>query len=230
MNTTYKLAGALVGLSMAHFSMAEPYLGKLSEYLSVPSSVDAQIQTIEYTPEIRSLTDKLTENLEKNSEWFEQYSSQLAPGKRIPYHPNMGLTEAQYQQLLGGEEQTRLTPTGGARLSFTWRDDDVLKIQGLPDEAPFDTLLYEGVSDSLITSFGTLSNSVSAKGKLGGESSLAWEGRLWATERKDDKGQLSIVYVLGDLDEGDRGVLIHEIKGVVNNVVVEHHYMLMWNR
>lgn len=202
----------------------------MGQYISVPSAVDAQIQTIEYSPEIRSLTDKLTENLEKNSEWFEQYSSQLTPGERIPYHPNMGLTEAQYQTLLGGEQQKRLMPTGGTRLAFSWRDDDVLKITGLPDEAPFDTLLYEGVSDSLITSFGTMTRSVPAKGKLGDDASLAWNGRVWATERKDDKGQLSIVYVLGDLDQSNRGVLIHEIKGIVNDVVVEHHYMVMWNR
>ncbi len=230
LKTSIKFAGILAGLCVAHFAAAEPYIGKLGEYVSAPSSIDAQIQKIEFTPEIRQLTDKLTENLQKNADWFDQYSSQLGPGERIPYHPNMGLTESQYQQLLGGEEQKRLTPSGGTRLSFTWRDDDVLKISGLPDEAPFDTLLYESVSDSLITSFGTMTNSVLAKGKLADDNTLGWEGRLWATERKDDKGQLSIVYVIGDLDDGNRGVLIHEIKGVVNDAVVEHHYMLMWNR
>lgn len=230
LNTSVKLAGVLVGLCVSQLAAAEPYLGKLSEYVNAPLAVDAQIQKIEFTPEIRSLTDKLTENLQKNSDWFKQYSSQLTPGERIPYHPNMGLTEPQYQQLLGGEERKRLTPTGGTRLSFDWRADDVLTISGLPDEAPFDSLLYEGVSDSLITSFGTLTGSISAKGELGGDNSTGWEGRLWATERKDDKGQLSIVYVIGELDESNRGVFIHEIKGVVDDVVVEHHYMLMWKR
>jgi len=224
------VAGALGCLCFIQFSAAEPYLGTLSEFVSAPSSVDAQIQKVEFTPEIRSLTAKLSENLEKNAEWFDQYSSNLTPGERVPYHPNMGLTESQYQKLLGGEEQKRLTPTGGTRLSFNFRDDDVLSITGLPDEPPFDSLLYESVSDSLITSFGTMTNSILAKGKLGDDSSLGWEGRLWATERKDDKGKLSIVYVIGDLDDSNRGVLIHEIKGVVNDVVVEHHYMVMWNR
>ncbi len=224
------MAGLLVSLSVVHTAIAEPYLGKLSDYMTVPKSVDAQIQKIDYTPEIRSLTDKLTENLEKNSEWFQQYSSQLAPGERIPYHPNMGLTESQYQQLLGGEEQKRLTPSGGTRLSFEWREDDVLRITGLPDEPPFDSLLYEGVSDSLLTNFGTITGSVAAKGQLADDTSLGWEGRVWSTNRKDAKGQLSIVYVIGDLTETNRGVLIHEIKGVVDDVVVEHHYMVMWNK
>ncbi len=215
---------------MVHAAGAEPYLGKLISYVDAPAAVDAQIQKIEYSPEIRSLTDKLTENLENNAEWFQQYSRQLAPGQRIPYHPNMGLTESQYQQLLGGEEQKRLTPAGGTRLAFSWRDDDVLRISGLPDEPPFDSLLYEGVSDSLITSFGTITKSVSAKGQLGDDTSLGWQGRLWTTERTDDKGKISIVYVIGDLTETNRGVLIHEIKGVVNDVVVEHHYMVMWNK
>ncbi len=230
LNTSIKLAGVLAGLCVTQLAVAEPYLGKLSEFVKAPLAVEAQIQKIEFTPEIRSLTDKLTENLKKNADWFEQYSSQLTPGERIPYHPNMGLTESQYQQLLGGAEQKRLTPTGGTLLSFAWRDDDVLTISGLPDEAPFNSLLYEGVSDSLITSFGTITKSISAKGKLGDDTSLGWEGRLWATERKDGNGKLSIVYVIGDLDESNRGVFIHEIKGVVNDVVVEHHYMLMWNR
>lgn len=223
-------AGLGLGLVLGHGVSAEPYPGTLGKYIEVPSSVDAQIQKIDYTPEIRSLTDKLTENLEKNAEWFEQYSKQLTPGQRIPYHPNMGLTESQYQQLLGGESQKRLTPMGGTRLSFSWRDDDVLRITGLPDEPPFDSLLYEGVSDSLLTNFGTITGSVPARGQMGDDSSLTWEGRLWSTERKDDKGQLSIVYVIGDLAQSERGVLIHEIKGVVNDVVVEHHYMVMWNK
>lgn len=215
---------------MAHTAAADPYLGKLSEFISVPLAVDAQIQKIEYTPEIKSLTDKLAENLENNSEWFQQYSSQLAPGQKIPYHPNMGLTENQYQLLLGSEEQKRLTPTGGTRLAFSWRDDDVVSITGLPEEPPFDSLLYESVSDSLISSFGTMTKSVPARGKLSDDTSLAWSGRLWAKERSDESGKLSILYVIGHLDEGERGVLIHEIKGVVNETVVEHHYMVMWNR
>lgn len=220
----------MAALSLTAGVLADPYLGKLKGYVTAPGAVDAQIQKILYTPEIRTLTDTLSENLAKNAEWFNEYSKSLAPGQRIPYHPNMGLTESQYQQLLGGEDQKRLTPSGGTRLAFSWREDDVLKITGLPDEPPFDSLLYESVSDTLITSFGNLSRSIEAKGQLGDDTSLAWRGRLWSTERKDDKGKVSILYVIGDLTDSNRGVLIHEIKGVVNDEIVEHHYMIMWNK
>lgn len=230
MKTSLTWVAVWASLVTAYTVAAEPYLGTLGPYIEVPTAVDAQIQKIEYPPQIRSLSDKLAENLERNKEWFLQYREQVAPDQRVPYHPNMGLTETQYQELFGAEAQKRLTPYGGTRLSFSWRDDDVLQITGLPDDPPLDSLIYEGVSDSLLTSFGTITGSVPAKGKMGDDTSLAWEGRVWSTQRKDDKGQLSIVYVIGDLTESNHGVLIHEIKGVVNDAVVEHHYMVMWNK
>lgn len=55
------------------------------------------------------LTNKFQESIRDNYEWFIEYSQQaVEPGKPMPYHENLGLTKAEYEELQGFMENIEL--------------------------------------------------------------------------------------------------------------------------
>lgn len=207
---------------------AEPYFGKMGAYVAAPTTVDANIMVLDFTPEIRALADRVQRSMLDNREWLEEYVSKLQPGQAAPYHQNFGVTEPEYQLLLKSSQELSLVPTGSTGVSFGFRDDDTLLISGLPGEPPFDKLIYEPVSDSILSSYGTLTGSEPASGSLGSTGKLAWTGRLWKLERREVNNKVNIGFVIGKLDTGESSILIHEVTGRVNSEPVEYHYMLVW--
>lgn len=226
--TANQIVTLSASLLVCSYALAEPFAGKLSGLIATPASTRAEVRVLGVSAEIREINERINRSTEKNQAWFEDYRSNLTPGNPIPYHQNLGVSEAEFQQLMGDGWSEELVSNGDTTLSFDWREDDVLKISGLPDEAPFDSVLYEPVSDTILTRYGQFKGSAPAEGLVGTDESMAWSGRVWTLKRKGSDGEVTLHFVMGRLKATDQSVLVHEAYGQLNGEPVQNHYVLVW--
>lgn len=208
---------------------ADPYTGKMGEFISAPATVEARIVVLGLDPEVRVLAERVRSNMSKHSEWLQSYVRELQPGQEAPYHQNFGVSEEEYQALLKGVRGLNLVPVGSATLTFEYREDDTVRISGLPGEAPFDQIIYEPVSDSILCSYGTLTKSEQTTGRLSAAAETGWTGRTWTMQRIEDNDNANIGFALGRFDKSGQNLLIHEVKGQVDDQPIDYHYMLVWD-
>jgi len=216
-------------LLVSSYALAEPYAGKLAGLIATPSSTTAEIRVLEMSAEFHELNERLNRSANENKAWFEGYRKNLAPGKPMPYHQNLGISETEFQQLMGNAWPEQVVSMGDTQMSFRWREDEVLHIEGLPDEAPFSALLYEPVSDTIMTQYGQFTGSAPAEGLVGKDESMAWNGRVWTLNRKGNNGEVTLHFVMGRLKATNQSILIHEAYGELDQQPVQNHYVLVWD-
>lgn len=72
----------------------------LKLYLPV-GDVEVEFMMFAMSPRAEEITLKLTASIAKHREWFAQYmAEEVEPGKPMPYHPNFGITELEYKELI----------------------------------------------------------------------------------------------------------------------------------
>jgi hypothetical protein len=86
---------------------------------------------IRQTPRQAALTVKFNNALKKNYEWFVDYTKNIPPGELMPYHPNTGLTEAEYKELIAHLKNVEVVSTGKESILIEQKGDTIVfKSQG----------------------------------------------------------------------------------------------------
>ncbi len=74
--------------------------------------------------------EKLKSSIQKNYEWFLEYSKKIKPGKSLEYHPNFGLSESEYKEFLGMTGGVELLSSGKEKLKIV-KNDSIIQLTGI---------------------------------------------------------------------------------------------------
>ncbi len=88
--------------------------------LLLPShAVSAVIMRMEASPRLQDLLDRFKEAGAQNLQWWMQYLAEYQDlSGALPYHPNMGLSQAEYDEMLEGLDSVQYTQFGQAKVRF----------------------------------------------------------------------------------------------------------------
>lgn len=67
---------------------------------------------VKQSPKQAELMEKVKQGVQKNYDWFVDYSKEHADLKPLPYHVNLGVTEAEYKEMLSGMKEMEQTSSG----------------------------------------------------------------------------------------------------------------------
>lgn len=86
---------------------------------------------VRQSPRQIELTQKFQEAIRENYDWFLEYSSNIEPGKPMPYHENLGLTKEEYSELQGLMDEIELVSSRVIQYNISYSDD---KINLIPND------------------------------------------------------------------------------------------------
>ena len=92
-------ASLLLGVAVALPATAQA-AGPLDPYLPKSGTISGHIVTFSIAPEDQAISRQFRRAVQDNMDWFKKAVTASAPGRPLPYDRRMGVTEAQYQQLL----------------------------------------------------------------------------------------------------------------------------------
>lgn len=125
-------------------------------YVPAPGTYQAQAVVSAPSPELEALTNKITTAVRADPAWFRIYSAEH-PGE-LPYHPNLGLTEAEYRRFLVLTRQIGLREVGRVALTVTRRADGGLALSAAGPGARLNGVVLYPDRNRVDTPFGPLAS------------------------------------------------------------------------
>lgn len=130
---------------------AAPSLQMLLEDASRRQQVTVDVLTIKFSPEAERLSEKLTKAINANPTWWMNYVRANIDQHPLPYHRNLGMSEAEYRRYLAVVEDRYFAVHSTRTLSVHRTGADRFALDG-GEELPWIT----GIAFDLRTAIATI--------------------------------------------------------------------------
>lgn len=204
------------------FHAPSAWAQSLDAYIPASGVVVGNVMEVVASPEVEELTRRVQIAMAENRNWFIAYVAQARPGP-LPYHPNLGLTEAEYDRYLYlmNSGALSLRPAAPVEVTFTREQNGAVTV----------VLDLNGVSLPLVsisadqqyadTSFGRLNrtddvNQVDPNSPTGRWSGPRWENEqttiaaFWTAQfsigRREDFNDIIIYYTATSLRPAEQRI------------------------
>lgn len=148
-------------------------------WLPAPGTHQARAMAIAVPPEAEALAGRMTAAIQANFEWYRNYARQHPEGE-LPWHPNLGISEAEYRRFQALAGQISLRETGRVTLNVTRRPDGGLALATSAPAAPLNGIVIYPERDRIETPYGRLGNGAAAGNPQGTPPTGPWQGVRWS--------------------------------------------------
>ena len=170
--------------------------------------------------EIQEYIKLVKEGAKTDPQWYEEYSKNAKPGVPLPFHKNLNLTTAQYQEYLDlwGKREFKVLEKVGVLLEKR-RGKWSFRLSGTG--AMISLLRYEEKEDAFRSTNGVMKridDIDAAEETILGE----WKGVEWRFDEETPLGKTKENLALGKSADGKFGFLVYRLQDITaNNTVLE---------
>lgn len=180
-------------------------------FLPTPGAHPARAMAMSVPPEAEALAARMTTAIRANVAWYRAYAAQHPEGE-LPWHPNLGLSEAEYARFQALTHQIALREIGRVSLNVARRPDGGLALAAAGAAAPLDGIILYPERDQVETPLGRLGNGAPTANREVRSPTGPWQGIRWtnlgsgATRRvalafgRRAQGDMLIFYDYGPTD------------------------------
>lgn len=175
--------------------------------------VRGQIGVVMPPPELEKYIAKVGAAARKNPEWFKEFSGASKPGAPLPYHENLGLTKAEYDDYLALWEKREFKPTADVMLVLRKTFGDTWSLTASGEAGAISTLRYDEEKDVFRSPNGELERLEDIKADstsiLG-----AWSGFEWRFQEETGLGSVKENFALGRMDGKGFGLVVYRAQEI----------------
>ena len=139
----------------------------------------ARAMAITAPPEMEALAGRIRTAMRARPDWFRAYAAQHPQGE-LPWHPNLGVSEAEYRRFLALTHDLVLTEIGRVSLTVTRRPDGGLALAATGPGAPIDGIVVAPGRDRVETPRGALGRRSVVDNREPRSPTGPWRGVQWS--------------------------------------------------
>ena len=185
----------------------------LDAYLPRSGTIQGHVVELFVAPEDQAISKRFQLAVQGNMDWFKHYVTSNKAGEPLPYNPKMGVTEAQYMQLLHMKavlkEKAPITVTvkRGSDGSIGFSSTD-------PAAAPLGGTLFPANGKEADAPFGKLAIYNEIHQKDENAPFGVWNGAEWARVAEPGSDQPSAKLAFGKREPSGEGILYYQVAAV----------------
>lgn len=177
----------LFGTSCGQTPSSEPVNGDFGHDLRLllPQGViEVDIMGFQMPDGYEELVQRFRMAIAENQEWFVEYAKTSKPGQGLDYHPNLGMTEEEWERLGDMTEQMRMgvSHSGVIRVAHT---DSTITLVGAGDTEAFNGLSINLNTKRLSTEFASWDYTKAIKANENQDKTGPWDGYNWKYQEMD---------------------------------------------
>lgn len=147
-------------------------------FLPTPGTHAARAMAMAVPPEAEALARRMTAAIQANFAWYRAYAAQHPQGE-LPWHPNLGISEAEYARFQTLSGQIALREIGRPTLTVTRQPDGGLRLATNGAAAPLDGIILYPDRNQVETPLGRLATAGAAANHQARSPTGPWEGVRW---------------------------------------------------
>jgi hypothetical protein len=180
-----------------------------------PLTVD--IMELVGSPRLIQLVSSFQAAAQKNPDWWLEYVQENSDIEgELPYHPNMGLSEAEYEEMLALSDKMSLGKVGETVLLVEQRPDGRIVLDGGERLPELTGILIDVAQDRVKTPYGMTTTTSTIKASSEQQATGPWNGTNWKLERGNPLGgdALGIQFAIGKYVEKEQGIIYYRVAQV----------------
>ncbi len=184
--------------------------GPLESYLPRSGTIQGHVVELFVAPEDQVISRRFQLAVQGNMDWFKHYVISTPAGEPLPYNPKMGVTEAQYTQLLHMKAVLREK----APITIAVRrdpDGSVAFESGDPGAASLQATHFPPGATQADTPFGPLSTVTEIHQKDANAPFGVWNGAEWAKVAEPGSDQPSAKIAFGRREPSGEGIFYYQV-------------------
>lgn len=148
-------------------------------YLPQPGSYRARAMVLAVPGEMQALAARISAGLRANQAWFREYARRSPPGE-LPWHPNLGVSEAEYRRFLALSRQLALREAAQVTFTVTRRPDGGLALAATGPASALNGIVVHPARDRAETPLGTLASRSAIDNRERSSPTGPWRGVQWS--------------------------------------------------
>jgi len=180
---------------------SQPPQGEWQSFAPEPGTHPSRTMVLMMPAEEGRLAERIAAAIRRNSQWFATYAAQH-PGGTLPYHANLGLSQAEYERYLSLMKQHRLGEVERGQLRVTRTADGGLQLSSSGHAAYLNGIVIHLDRNYVETRHGRLTDSKAVDQTDPTSPTGAWRGVRWLNA--DQTGGLRVQLALGRRADGER--------------------------
>jgi len=173
---------AAVALLAAASIAAAAIPGEVAPFLPPPGTHEARAMQIMVPVEIARIGERMVEAAQRNPDWFRAYIAAHPDERPLPYHPNIGVSEAEYRRFVGREGRGLLFEAARIPLTVAATPDGGFAFSASGPAALLDGIVLYPERDLVETPLGRLDRRVPIDQDDGDAPTGRWTGVQWSNE------------------------------------------------
>ncbi|NAY90287.1 hypothetical protein GTQ34_00005 [Muricauda sp. JGD-17] len=154
----------------------------IDNFLTEGESIVDVMDKIIQSPKQQELTMKFQQGIQNNYEWFVEYMEKSTPGKPMEYHPNLGITKDEYNELQELIKNIEITSSGKENVEII-KTDSTISFNSLGGLQILNRVKINSVKNEI--EIGEIKLSYSGSVKVDNDENgfkSRWNGHNWAFE------------------------------------------------
>ncbi len=151
----------------------------LADYLPDPGRHAARVMALAPPPEAVALRDRMAAAILRNQAWYETWAAQHPQGE-LPWHANLGVSEAEYRRFLALTRRIGLSERGRVTLVVTRRPDGGLALAADGAAAALRGVILYPQAGRVETPLGRLGTRAATGNDAPGSPLGRWRGIAWS--------------------------------------------------
>jgi hypothetical protein len=192
-----------------------PDLAEIRQLLPV-GAITADLMQPVSPPRLTELSTKFQAAIQQNPEWWSEYVQNTPAGQTVPYHPNMGLSEGEYAEMLALFDELGLQKTAEVTIMVTASGENHFVLDGgtaLPYLTGIEIILDQ---DLVRTPYGVASQHTAIAPDDAQQLTGPWKGIQWFLDTRDPQQATStgihIEFALGRLQQDGRCLMYYRVQ------------------
>jgi len=132
------------------------------------------------TVKLNQIITKMKSSIAQNMEWYSGYLKNLKTGSPMPYHKNLGISQADYEFFLNSSKNMKIFKSGEGIIEIK-KNNNGFSITSMKDIKYFNNIMIDLQNNTIKTDYGVLKY----KSKIDASDSQVigrWKGYSWKLE------------------------------------------------
>lgn len=192
----------MMGMLAVAASAAAAVPAEISSFLPRPGVHPARELQVAAPAEDAALAQRIAAAVQRNSAWFQAYVAEHSKrGGALPYHPNFGVSDAEYARMLSMARRMILQEVSRVDLSVGTSGDGSLTLSSTGGAARLNGIAIHPEKDVVETPFGRLTHRVAINQDDANSPTGRWKGVQWSNEAR--QGAAHVKLALGRRENGE---------------------------
>jgi hypothetical protein len=145
--------------------------------------MNADVMVVELSARYKELSGKLKQAIARNHEWYTEYLKSSGAVRPLPYHPNLGLTKEEYDEMESLASGGGLRKTQTVKLTINIQPDGSIGFSPEPALAALADVRIDASWNAVQTPYGKTTLLSAVHTPSGGL--FSWDGVEWSGGRVD---------------------------------------------